>query len=372
MSNFYCKRCVLPRTKPGLTFDNEGICSACRSVDKKYQINWQERSIKLKGICDQIRNKNKGGYDCIVPVSGGKDSTYQLFLMSKVYKLKTLAVTLQAHVQTKEGIENLNSMVNNLNCDLFKVIVRPSVLRKMKRIAFYEIGNPNYAEHRVVFSAVARTALFYNVPLVAWGEDIGVEFGGNISKSSKDEGSAEDLINNDLFRETKFNDLYSDKLKHKELFFYEHPDIQEFKKQNIKSIYLGYFHWWDGYKHYLVAKSSGFKGREKGNLSGNIINYDNIDEKLCEIHIWIKFLKLGFWRPHDSCCYKIWNGYMSRKEAVEYVREVQYQFPFEYLDEWLDYYQLTRQEFFEVAEKWRNLDLWEKRGNDWRLKNEIS
>tara|TARA_B100000212_G_C27383839_1_gene538251 strand:+ start:2487 stop:3605 length:1119 start_codon:yes stop_codon:yes gene_type:complete len=372
MNNFYCKRCVLPRSKPGLKFDDEGICSACRSVDKKYQINWRERSDKLMQICDEIRNKNKGGYDCIVPVSGGKDGTYQVYLMSKVYKLKTLAVTLQAHVQTKEGIENLNALVSSYNCDLLKVIVRPSTLRKMKRIAFFEIGNPNYAEHRVIFSSVARTALFYNVPLVVWGEDIGFEFGGNISKSSNDSGSAEDLINNDLFRESKFDHFISGRIDKKELFFFEHPDINELKKQNIKSIYLGYFHWWDGYKHYLISKSTGFKGREKGNLSGNIINYDNIDEKLCEITIWMKFLKLGFWRPHDSCGYKIWNGYMSRKQAVEYVKEIQYQFPYEYLDEFLDYYQLTKTEFNENLDKWRNLDLWEKKGNNWRLKYEIS
>ena len=369
-TNFYCKRCVLPRTKPGLKIDEEGICSACRSVDLKFKIDWKSREEKLKQICENIKGKNKDGYECIVPVSGGKDSTYQLYLISKIYKLRTLAVTLQNHISTEEGIQNLNAMVSNLNCDLFKVNVRPSVYKKMRRYGLLELGNPNYAEHRVVFSAVARTALFYKVPLVVWGEDISVEFGGNIAESSK-EGSAEDLINNDLFRESNFENLIKGRIKNKDLFFYLHPEIDELKYQNIKSIYLGYFHWWDGFKHYLISKSFGFKGRQKGNLSGNILNYDNIDEKLCEIHIWFKFLKFGFWRPHDQCSYKIWNGYMTRDEAVKYIREVQYEFPNEYFEEFLEYHQLTKEEFWNCAEKWRNHTIWKKIKGDWRLKNEI-
>ena len=209
------------------------------------------------------------------------------------------SLLLLFHLQTTEGIENLNSMVEELGIDLIKVAIKPSTLQKIRRQALLTIGNPNYAEHQVVFSAVARTALFYNTPLVVWGEDIGVEFGGNISESSKSDGSAEDLINNDLFRETAFEDLVGGVCDPSELYFYQHPSIADLSKANIKSIYLGYYHWWDGYKHYQIAKTFGFRARKEGPLSGNLLAYDNIDEKLCEIHIWFKFLKFGFWRPHD-------------------------------------------------------------------------
>jgi len=368
----YCNRCVLPDTKPGVVFDNEGICSACRSVELKHRIDWEDRAARLTKLCDSIRGSNGNGYECIVPVSGGKDSFYQAYMMSQVYKLRTLAVVVLPHLQTVEGIENLNALVTNLGVDLIKIAVRPSTLQKIRRLAFLKIGNPNYAEHRVVFSAVARAASFYNAPLVVWGEDIGVEFGGNVSSSSAQDGSAEELINNDLFREVGFDELLDGVVPDNQLFFYRHPEKEEFRRKRIRSIYLGFYHWWDGYKHYQVARQFGFQQRRLGPLSGNVLAYDNIDEKLCEVHIWLKFLKFGFWRPHDQCCYKIWNGYMSRQEAVQKVREVQYQFPGEYFREFLEYGQLTEQEFWECAERWRNQEIWHKQNGQWRLKHELA
>jgi len=367
----YCKRCVMPDTKPGVVIDHEGVCSACRSVEKKHLIDWDARAEKLRSLCDQVRGSNGDGYDCIVPVSGGKDSTYQVYMMSKVYGLKVLCVNIAAHLQTYEGISNLNSMVSSLGVDLIKINVRPSILQKIRRYALFELGNPNYAEHHVVFAAVARAALHYGAPLIVWGEDIGVEFGGNVSASSESEGSAEDLINNDLFMSRDFSDFVSGRVEKNGLFFYNHPEKEEFKSRNIKSIYLGYFHWWDGYRHYKISRDFGFIPRRQGLLSGNILDYDNIDEKLCELHIWFKFLKFGFWRPTDQCCYHIWNGRMTRSDAVDLVRNKQYEFPIEYFHEFLEYHQITESEFHECENKFRNLDIWHKVNGQWRLKNEV-
>ncbi len=367
----YCKRCVMPDTKPGVSFDAEGICSACRSVERKKLIDWDGRAARLSALCDRVRGSNGNGYECVVPVSGGKDSVYQAYMMSRVYGLRTLGIVLAPHVQTPEGIMNLNAMVTNLGIDLLKISVRPSTLQKIRRIALLEIGNPNYAEHRVVFAGVARAAAFYGAPLVVWGEDIAVEFGGNVASTANDDGSAEDLLNNDLFRETDFDGLLRGRVHQNELFFYMNPDKEELKNKNIKSIYLGYYHWWDGYKHLGVAKEFGFQPRRAGPLSGNILDYDNIDEKLCEIHIWFKFLKFGFWRPTDQCCYHIWNARMSRAEAVEHVRAKQYEFPKEYLAEFLDYHQVTEAQFRDCEERWRNHNIWHKVQGQWRLKHEV-
>ncbi|MDC3019941.1 N-acetyl sugar amidotransferase, partial [Prochlorococcus sp. AH-736-E15] len=287
----YCKSCVMPDTKPGLKINKEGICSACESIQNKFLIDWDKRNDQLSDICDAIRDNNNSDYDCIVPVSGGKDSNTQVFVMSKLYKLRVLAVTAMAHLQTEEGIENLNSLISQHNVDLLKINVKPSVLQKIRRNGFLKIGNPNYAEHRLIFSSVARASIFYNVPLVVWGEDIASEFGGNQTLESKEEGSAKDLISNDLFREAEFHELIDESISDKDLFFYNHPDIKELKEKSIKSIYLSHFQWWDGIKHFYLAKNFGFKERQDGLLSGNIIAYDNIDEKLCEIHKWLQFMK---------------------------------------------------------------------------------
>src|SRR4051812_27433637 len=117
----YCQRCVLPDTKPGVVFDDDCICSACRSVEQKHRIDWEARAAKLSKLCTEIRGSNGNSYECIVPVSGGKDSCYQVYMMSRVYKLRTLAVVVTPHLQTVEGIENLNALVTNLGADLLKI-----------------------------------------------------------------------------------------------------------------------------------------------------------------------------------------------------------------------------------------------------------
>ena len=108
----YCKKCVLPDTKPGVKLNSENICGACEYSETKKNINWHEREKKLKKICDTIRGSNGNGYECIVPVSGGKDSVYQAYMMSKVYGLKVLCINMTSHIQTYEGISNLNSLVD--------------------------------------------------------------------------------------------------------------------------------------------------------------------------------------------------------------------------------------------------------------------
>jgi N-acetyl sugar amidotransferase len=364
----YCQRCVLPDTKPGVVFDSEGVCSACRSVERKKAIDWKAREEEFKLLCDKIRGSNGNGYECIIPVSGGKDSIYQTYMMKKIHNLRVLCVVVAPHLQTTEGIENLNSLVINLGADLIKVSVKPSTLQKLRTKCLFQIGNPNWAEHRVVFSAVTRMALFYHVPLVVWGEDIAVEFGGTVKQT---DGSADDLIENDLFREANIQNFMGEDILEKDLFFYNFPDRDEIRKRKIKSIYLGYYYWWNGYEHYLLAKQFGFKPRMKGPLSGNVLDYDNIDEKLCEIHIWFKFLKFGFWRPTDQCCYHIWTGMMTREKAVKLVNAKQYEFPAEYLPEFLEYHSITEYQFWEAAERFRNKDIWRKTNGEWRLKTPL-
>lgn len=365
----YCKRCVLPDTKPGLSIDVEGVCSACRSVERKHEIDWEERAARLAKVCDEVRGSNGNCYECIVPVSGGKDSVTQVYYMSQVYNLRTLAVVQVQHLQTIEGIENLNSMVANMGVDLIKVAIRPHTHQKIRRIATLKLGNPSYPEHRVCFSSVAQVASLYGVPLVVWGEDIGVEFGGAVSDTSVENGSAEDLINNDLFRETGFEELLDGAIPANQLFFYDHPNTQELGRRKVRSIYLGYYHWWDGFKNYTVAKRFGFTALRES-LAGTVLTYNNIDEKLYHVSMYLKFLKFGFGRATDHVCYNIWNGYMSREEAVEKVNAVQYDLP-AYIPEFLEYHQLTEEELWKCFERWRNHDIWSKVNGKWRLKVDL-
>jgi N-acetyl sugar amidotransferase len=359
----------MPDTKPGVFLDQDGVCSACRSVERKKDIDWDARARELAELCDSIRGTNGNGYDCLVPVSGGKDSHYQVWVMKVLHNMNVLGVCVVPHLQTSEGIANLNNIVEAYGIDLIKIALKPSVFKRIRQTAFLDLGEPNWADHCSVFAGAARAAYMYQVPLVVWGEDISVEFGG--SGSGERVASAENLIKNDLIKKRTLEDFYDDTVDSSTTYFYRHPSIEELKSRKLKSIYLGYYHNWDGKKHYEIAKEQGFQGRKLGPLSGNILDYDNMDEKLCEINIWFKFLKFGFWRPTDQCCYQIWNGRMTREEAVKIVNAKQYEFPKEYFRDFLEFQEITETQFWETVEKFRNKDIWHKVGGEWKLKTPL-
>jgi N-acetyl sugar amidotransferase len=362
----YCRSCLLPSTKPGVEFDEYGVCSACRSIARKKEIDWDSRAKELENLCNNLRGSNGNGYDCIVAASGGKDSTFQVWMMRKVHNLNVLGVIVVPHLQTKEGIANLNNMVTSMNIDLIKISLKPSVFKAIRRKAFFEMGEPNWADHCSVFAGVARIGSLYNVPLVVWGEDIAVEFGGR--GGDKPVASADNLLKNDLIRAKKVSDFFDDNIKSNTTFFYSDAGVEGLKERGMKSIYLSYYTNWDGYKNYVVSQKFGFKQRELGCLTGNILDYDNIDEKLCEIHIWFKFLKRAFWRPTDQACYWIWNNHIKREEAVKLVKDKQYEFPAEYYYDFLEFHGITEEQFWHNVDKWRNRDIWNLVDGKWRLK----
>tara|TARA_B100001057_G_scaffold26592_1_gene24395 strand:- start:17614 stop:18696 length:1083 start_codon:yes stop_codon:yes gene_type:complete len=359
----------MPDTKPGIELDKRGLCNACRSSEIKEQINWGKRKKQLDEIVKEIKKKNYPFYDCIVPVSGGKDSWYQAMILSEYYNLKVLCVTLAPHLPTSEGIENLNNMIKDLNIDHIKITIKPSVFREIRKKCFIRQGEPSWAEHCAMFSSVINVALIYEVPLVVWGEDISFEFGGIQNQESKP--SAIEIDQGDLIKGKKITDWLDDDISPRDVFFYTYPDHKKLKDAGINSIYLGHYLKWYGRENYDIVKKRGFKGREQGPLSGNYLDYDNIDEKLCEINIWMKYIKFGFWRSTDQTCYDIWNKRISREEAVKIVKELSDEFPEEYFEDFLRFHKLTNEEFWETVEKFRNKDVWKKQNNSWKLTQEL-
>ena len=362
----YCSTCVMPNTKPGVVLDKSGKCNACRQKIIKKKVNWSNRENLLKEIVTKIKAENHPFYDCVVPVSGGKDSWFQAIMLSEKYGLKVLCVTLAALLPTTEGITNLNNMIKDLNVDHIKISLKQSVYRDIRRKCFLEQGEPNWAEHMAVFSAVVNTALIYEVPLIVWGEDIATEFGGD-TKDLKTP-NALNINESDLISGKEIEDWLDKDISKRDTFFYKYPTQSKLNKTKIKSIYLSQYVNWDGRKNYEIVKKRGFTARKAGNLKGNYIAYDNIDEKLCEINIWFKYLKFGFWRPTDQCCYDIWNDRLSRSEAINIVKDLSDDFPEEYFYDFLNFHKLTKQEFWFTVEKFRNKDIWESTNGKWKLK----
>jgi N-acetyl sugar amidotransferase len=355
----------MPDTKPGVILDENGRCNGCRASDHKKKVDWDSRWRELEELANKIKANRKSTYDCLVPVSGGKDSWYQAWVMSQKLGLKTLCVVMGSHLPTEEGIHNLNSMIKDLNVDTLKITLKPSVLKKLRKKCFIEQGEPNWAEHCYILSGVVNAALLYDVPLIVWGEDISFEFGGLQSQESKP--SAIEIDKNDLLKDKTVDYWLGDDISPRDVFFYRYPEYKRLAEAGIESIYLGHFHKWDGRFHYNFVKDRGFQERKEGPLSGNYIPYDNIDEKLCEINIWLKYIKFGFWRPTDQTCYDIWNDRMTRDEAVEIVNRLQDDFPKEYLEDFLRFHNMTETEFWETVERFRNHEIWNKVDGHWEI-----
>jgi N-acetyl sugar amidotransferase len=366
----YCSNCCLPNTKPGVILDEKGWCNGCRSSVKKDLIDWDSREKELQKIVDEIKAKNNPFYDCVVPVSGGKDSWYQAYIIAKRYGLKVLCVSVAPHLPTTEGIHNLNTMIKDLNVDHIKITLKNSVIKKLRQKCFFEMGEPNWAEHCCVLAGVVQAALLYDVSLIVWGEDVSFEFGGIQSQESKP--SALDINKADLIKNKSVLDFLGDDISKRDVFFYMYPEYEKLLSSGIQSIYLGHFDKWDGRMHYNFAKERGFHSRAQGPLSGNYIDYDNIDEKLCEINIWFKYLKFGFWRPTDQTCYDIWNKRLSREDAVKIIQKVQDEFPSEYFEDFLRFHGITEKEFFDTVDRYRNQKIWHKINGKWELKEKIS
>lgn len=366
----YCSKCVMPDTKPGIVLDERGYCNACRSRELKGKIDWKERAEQLDSIVADIKAAKKPFYDAVIPVSGGKDSWFQAMKLAEHYGLKVLCVTLGSHMPTTEGIANLNNMIKDLNVDHMKITIKPSVFRKIRQKCFLRQGEPNWAEHCAMFSSVVNVALIYEVPLVVWGEDIAFEFGGLQRDVSKPSALA--INKSDLIKEKTIHDWLDDDVSERDIFFYKYPDYELLEEAGIQSIYLGHYLWWDGRKNYEAVAKRGFVGRSKVPFSGDRLNYDNIDEKLCEINIWFKYLKFGFWRVTDQCCYDIWNDRLSRDEAIDLVNHFSDQFPKEYFQDFLHFHMITEEQFWETVDKFRNKDIWEMENGEWRHKYPIT
>lgn len=364
----YCKRCLLPDTKPGLTFV-KGICSACKNNQIKKKIDWGYRKKKLIKIINKIKKNNPNSqYDCIVPISnGGKDSWFQAHFMKNVMKCKVLCVNLSAHLPTPEGISNINSMIKSLNVDILKLTLKPSVHSALRLKCFKKYGEPNWAEHLMVFAGVYNAAKLYDIPLIVWGEDISFEFGGYGKKQTPNASNL--FYKNDLLKNKSLNSLIDENLiKDRDLYFYNLPSKKEIKLSKIKNIYLGYYVNWDGEKNYNFAKKSGFKA-EKKPRKGHLVSYDNIDEKLCEVNGWLKYLKFGFGYATDELCYDIYNKRITREKGIKLLKKLNEEFHPDFLDDFCRFHKIGKTEFYEVAYEYINKDLFIPKNNFWTLKN---
>lgn len=361
----YCKRCVMPETKPDLSIDEEGICDACRSAEVKNEIDWDARREELREILERYRSKDGSNYDCIVPVSGGKDSTFQVMTILEL-GYRPLLVTWSACSYTEIGRKNIENM-QKLGADHIQFTPNPKVYRAMFAEAFRRVGDGCWPCHVGIFSYPVRVAVNYGVPLLVYGENPQLEYGGPASEAHDNTIDREWLEEFGGLLGNRIDDMIGvNGITEADLIPYRYPSDEELKRVGVTGIFLGYYLKWDAREQLKKVLTTDFQVNldtadvgDTPHQEGTFTNYENLDGKFVGVHDYLKFLKFGFGRATDHAAIDIRNERISREEAVELVRTYEGKVPRRYLDEYLEFVGMTEEEFYETLDAFTNKAIFE-------------
>ena len=362
----YCRSCIIPDTRPHIQLNAEGECNACRfSKIKAHRIDWHQREKEFSTIVNNAKKKSQG-YDCVIPVSGGKDSTWQVIQCLK-YKLTPLAVTWKTPVRTDIGQKNLDNLIN-LGVDHIDYQINPHVERKFMYESLVRQGSSAIPMHLALFNIPLKVAIAFQIPLVIWGENSAAEYGGKPADAEGILLTTRWIKKYGATHGQTAKDWIGQKLSQKDLTPYCGPSESELRKGRVKAIFLGYYFKWDPYISLRAALTHGFHVRENGPLTG-YYNFADIDDHFISIHHFLKWYKFGFTRSFDNLSIEIRNKRMSRNQAIEILTRKGDETPHEDIEKFCQFAKISQELFYRVIEKFRNRKIWQKRGQTWYIKN---
>jgi len=360
----YCTQCVMPNTRPDLQLDTEGICNACRSYERRKVINWDERKKELLQILEKYRQSDDSNWDCIVPVSGGKDSTYQVVRMLQL-DMNPLCVTSTTCDLSDIGRKNIENL-KHLGVDYVEFSPNPLIRAKLNRIGLERVGDISWPEHVGIFTIPVRAAVQFNIPLIIWGENSQNEYGGPAAASESNVLNRRWLERFGGLLGLQVSDVVGiDGIDHRHLIPYTYPSDEDLARVGVTGLFLGYFLPWDGLSNALIAQAHGLTTYHK-TVEGSMVNYENLDNYQTGIHDYFKFLKFGFGRATDLACMHVRRGRLTRQDALEIVKKHDGKFPWNYLgkslEDILKPLELTVEEFIQICDKFTNKTLFQQDG----------
>jgi N-acetyl sugar amidotransferase len=363
----YCTKCVYPSLSAvALQFDEAGVCSGCRASAQKATINWVQRTEKFRELLDKYRSRDGSNYDCIIPVSGGKDSYFQTHVITKVFGLKPLLVTYHGNNYMPEGTYNLERMREVFDVD--HLIFRPSVtvLKKLNRMAFRKMGDMNWHAHVGIYTYPAVVAVRYRVPILIWGEHGRTEVGGMYSLNDFIEVTAK-YVREHAARGFTWQDFVdpAEGLSARDLLWLRYPSDDELFDLDIHGVHLNNFiEWKPNEQAQLMMDLYGWRAAQQPfeRTYRSISNLDDMHEN--GAHDYLKFVKFGYGRCSDHASKDIRSGRMTREQGVTLVRKHDHVRPRD-LDRWLEYVGMTEQEWDFTCDTFRDPRAWWIEGGQW-------
>jgi len=377
----FCRRCVVSNQRPRITLDKEGICSACRyHEEKEHGIDWRQREAELVKLLDKHRSQD-GSFDVVVPASGGKDSAYVAYELKHHYRMHPLTVTWAPFMYTNIGWKNYNNFVA---AGFDNLLFNPNgrLHRKLARVAFelkgdawepFTFGQKAYAFH---------LALKFGIPLIFYGENGEVEYGGSVKNKNQPFESVKDWeelyfkgagVDTLIKAGLKMGIFSKDEIKSETFALYRPPSLRKIKALGAQMHWFSYYHKWIPQEnYYCAAKHANFEANPDGRSEGTYTKYSSLDDKTDGFHFYLSFIKFGLGRASRDAQMEIRSRHITREEGVALVRRYDGEFPKKYFKEFLEYLDISETHFWKIIDRYRLPQLWEKIKGRWRLKYIVS
>jgi N-acetyl sugar amidotransferase len=365
----YCTRCLLPDSKPYITFDAQGVCAACRAHERKNQaeqgINWSARAREFDDIIERVRARGAPLYDALVPVSGGKDSISQVHRL-RGRGLRILAVNVDYGIKTEIGKRNLDC-IPRMGANLLVHTPAQPLHRELIRLGFEEYGDPDLLSHTMLHGYPLRLAVKLEIPLILQGENSAFEYSGEGGEAAS-RGMTRAWFEKYAANAGNTPTLIAKKhgIPYPQLVPYDFPD--EFQGSNTLSIFCSHYFHWDSENNLRIAQEYGFESLEAP-AEGTYRNYVGIDERVIHrVHQYFKVLKFGYGRATDHACEDIRNGRLTRDQAKELVREHDLtDLAEDLVAAFARHIAISRERFDAVIERYRNPKIWRRVAGKWEI-----
>lgn len=364
----FCKKCTMSNQRPRITFDEEGVCSACNYSAYKNKIDWELREKELIDLLDRHR-KNDGSYDVIVPCSGGKDGSFVAHQLKYKYNMNPLTVTWAPLSYTDIGRKNLDNFILS---GFDNILGSPDekVKRKLTKLSFEYLGDPFQPFIYGQTNFPLRIAVNYNIPLIMYGENGEVEYGGDMKNAESPTREIKDHdkhyfsnIPPEVWKEYGFSD--------RDLYPYRAPDFNEIMKNKTEIHFMGYYKKWDPKNNFdYCARNTGFTANYE-RTEGTYSQYASLDDKFDGFHYYLAYLKFGISRVTADTAHEIRDGKITREEGIELVKKFDGEFPSKYFKEFLEYCNINEDYFWKVMDSWRAEHIWENVNGIWKLRKTI-
>lgn len=341
----YCTRCCVPETQEGVQFDEMGICTACISSEQKMHIDWSAREKQLRGILEEAKSKSGNGYDCVLPISGGKDSFFQAHVLVKVYGLKPLAVTFNQNWVSETGFYNLQRCLEVFDLDHLQFTPARGLVNKLAKKSLGAIGDACWHCHSGVGAFPLQVATRFKIPLLVWGESV-AEAAGRATYSNPGQKFDRDYFTKVSAKLTA-NEMIGGDLSAKDLHPFELPSYGEIEQTGVWGIHLGDYMFWDEERQTeWIREVYGWRETE---MEGAYKGYKSAECIMSGVHDFTCYLKRGFGRSTGQASVDVRNGLLTRKEGFDLVRRHDQERP-QALDYYLKVTGQSEEEFYAVMD----------------------